>query len=74
MPSMARKKRKVWSGAQIKALRTKLELLQTEAAEWLRVSQALWADWEREHRKPSESHKLLLDLLESGELPPPESD
>lgn len=72
---MAKKKPKpAWTGATIKSLRESLALTQKDAAARLRISQALWADWERGHRAPSPSHLLLLDLLRDGQLPDSPAD
>lgn len=73
MVAMARKKPKDWTAKQIKTLRDSLDLTQHEAAALLRISQPLWAGWESGAREPSPSHKLLLELLEAGELPPSDS-
>jgi len=72
MVAMAPKK-KNWTAKQVKDLRSELDLTQHEAAALLRISQPLWAAWESGARKPSPSHRLLLELLEAGELPPSDS-
>ena len=70
---MAKKKPvKLWTAAAVKALRDRLDLTQAEAAARLRISQQLWADWERGHRSPVPPMQLLLDLLAAGRLPPPD--
>ncbi len=65
----AMRKHRTWTPAAIKRLRESLGLTQKEAAACLRVTQQLWADWERKHRTPVPPMALLLDLLADGKLP-----
>jgi DNA-binding transcriptional regulator YiaG len=69
MTTVAKKRMKSWTPHEIRKLRAALDLLQKEAAARVRISQQLWAGWERGYRTPSPSHRLLLDLLEAGLLP-----
>lgn len=69
MTTVAKKRMKSWTSHDIRKLRASLGLLQKDAAARVRISQQLWADWERGYRTPSPAHRLLLDLLEAGLIP-----
>lgn len=56
----------VYSAEQIRDLRTRLGLNQTEAGRRIGISQTLWSDWEKGRRVPSLSHRILLHLLDQG--------
>jgi DNA-binding transcriptional regulator YiaG len=51
------------SPGQIKAIREKLGLKQSEAAEKVGVGQGVWSAWEKGSRKPSRQSAILIDLL-----------
>jgi DNA-binding transcriptional regulator YiaG len=53
---------------QIRAIRDKLGLNQTEAAAKVGVYPSVWSDWERGKRKPSRQSAILLDLLRRKKL------
>lgn len=71
--TMAQKKKKPepasnpWP-ARLKKLRDDLNITQREAAERVRVHLRSWAKWEYGDQIPSESHQLLIEMLESGKV------
>lgn len=48
---------------EIKAIRERLKLTQTEAAEIVGVGQGVWSSWESGERTPSRQSAILIDLL-----------
>ncbi len=63
MVSMATKKPNPWTPKKVKALRQRLDLTQTEAAEKVGVTRRQWAAWEAGESKPSGPAAKLLQLL-----------
>lgn len=70
MSTMApkRKKKPVGWAKKLIALRKKLGLTQTEAAERIGLSRRAWAGWETNEAKPSAAAVKLLELLQDGKI------
>ncbi len=60
--------RKTALGRRLTELRKRLGITQTEAAERIKVSLRTWQSWEGGEQVPTDSHALLIKLLESGKL------
>ena len=56
------------SPAQIKEIRERLKLTQTEAAEIVGVGQGVWSAWESGERTPSRQSAILIDLLSKKKI------
>lgn len=69
MLGMAKRQANPWP-ARLKKLRADLGLTIEQAAEKVGVRPWTWYGWETpsQDRKPSKSHAILIDLLESGKL------
>ena len=69
MAIMARKNPSAeWTPERILALRKRLRLTQTAAAEKVGVSRRSWAAWEGGQKRPSRPVQLLLRQLDSGKI------
>ena len=70
MLGMAKRKAKkpAYTPEQIHAIRTRLQLTQTEAAEKLGATLRTWQYWESGERNPSPQAVLLLKMLADGKL------
>lgn len=57
-------------GRRLQDLREKLgNISMAEAASRIGVTERTWLAWERNESEPSQSHHMLIDLLEQGKLP-----
>jgi DNA-binding transcriptional regulator YiaG len=74
MPTMAKRKPKPTAAApsytpeKIQALRKRLGLTQTEAAEKVGVTQRAWLSWETGAVIPSRQSVILIRQLDQGKL------
>jgi DNA-binding XRE family transcriptional regulator len=57
-----------WTPKRLKALRARLKLTQGEAAAKIGVAMRTWINWENEHRTPTSTAAVLIDLLSQGKL------
>ena len=57
-----------WTPAAIRALRERLGLTQTAAAEKVGVTQRAWLSWETGAVVPSKQSMILLTQLDDGKL------
>lgn len=62
------KKRKTTFGQRLLALRHRLGLTQTEAAEKVGVTLRAWQSWEHGHRRTNKGHLKLIQLLDDGTI------
>ncbi len=63
-----KKKAPTWTTKRIKALRLRLGLTQTKAAEKVEATLRSWQYWEAGTQIPNRCHLRLIELLDQGKL------